>query len=606
MKTELLELRKRMTEKGIDYYIVPSGDYHGSEYLNDFFKTRKYVSGFTGSAGTLLVTQDEAKLWTDGRYFIQAEKELEGSGIDLMKMLEPGVPSIEEELDRILSSDSSSDAAQSEKKKVLGFDGMILDNRRGKAFQEIADKYDVSIDFDNDLVGDIWEDRPSLNGSSIWNLPLSSAGIDYSAKISQVRALMDEAGATHHFITGLAENAWLYNLRGRDVSYTPVFFSFTLISPEEVTLYLLPGTYDECEIPEGVNVRNYFIAKDDIKDLPKDSVLLMDPGSVSYAFFKCVPDNIKILEQLSPITRLKAIKNPVEIESTINAHTKDGVAMVNFIYWLKQFMKGCADGKYSAAPTEIFASDYLESKRREQDGFIELSFDTISGYMDHGAIIHYSATQATDKELKPEGFLLIDSGGQYIDGTTDITRTVALGPLTDKMIECYTAVLKGHIALATSAFTDGFTGAELDQITRAPLKEKGLDYKHGTGHGVGHVLCVHEGPNSISEVGGKDQPIIPGMITSNEPGVYFEGEFGIRIESEILCKLADEQTEDLPAYDFRTITYCPFEPAAINKDALTPEEVDFVNSYHKEVYETLSPHLSPEVAEWLKEECRPL
>lgn len=598
MKKELIELREQMQNFGIDCYIVPSGDYHGSEYLNEYFKTRAFISGFTGSAGTLVVTKDDARLWTDGRYFLQAESQLAGSGIKLMKMLEPDVPTIEEYLEDLFKN--------IELPFTLGFDGMVMDNARGSKFKEIADSHGVKISSDHDLVGEVWKDRPELAGSKIWNLPLYSSGVEYQAKISQVRALMEEAGATHHFIAGLAENAWLYNLRGNDVAYSPVFFSFTLISPKDVTLFILPGSSDECKIPEGVVIKDYFEAKEALSKLKLNAKLLMDPKSTPFAFFEMVSDDVEIIEALSPVTRLKAVKNPIEIEATLNAHKKDGVAMVNFIYWLKTLMKDYAEGKYSAAPTEIFASDYLETKRREQDGFIELSFDTISGYMEHGAIIHYSATQATDKELRPEGFILVDSGGQYIDGTTDITRTIALGPLTNKMIECYTAVLKGHIALATSTFTDGFTGAELDQITRSPLKEKGLDYKHGTGHGVGHVLCVHEGPNSISEVGGKDQPIIPGMITSNEPGVYFEGEFGIRIENEILCKLADEQTQDAPVYDFRTITSCPFEPAAIDKDALTPEELDFINSYHKEVYETLSPHLSPEVAEWLKEECRPL
>ena len=412
---------------------------------------------------------------------------------------------------------------------------------------------------------------------------------------------MEEAGATHHFIAGLAENAWLYNLRGNDVAYSPVFFSFTLISPKDVTLFILPGSSDECNIPDGVVIKDYFEAKEALSKLKSNAKLLMDPKSTSFAFFEMVPEDVEIIEALSPVTRLKAVKNPVEIEATLNAHTKDGVAMVNFIYWLKALMKDYAEGKYSAAPTEIFASDYLENKRREQDGFIELSFDTISGYMEHGAIIHYSATQATDKELRPEGFLLVDSGGHYLDGTTDITRTIALGPLTENMKKHYTLVLKSHIALATVKFPDGVTGAELDEITRRPLAEAGLNYNHGTGHGVGHVLCVHEGPNSISSVAGKDQPILPGMITSNEPGLYFEGEYGIRIESEILCNPTSDGE-----YDFRTITYCPLEREAINKDELTQEELDFVNKYHQEVYETISPHLAPEVAAWLKEECKPL
>lgn len=593
MRKELTDLRTAMRNRGIDCYIIPSGDYHGSEYLNDFFKVRKYISGFTGSAGTLLVTQDEAKLWTDGRYFLQAASELSGSGIDLMKMLEPDVPTIEEHLETIFKNNEKNGY-------TLGFDGMVLDNNRGKKFQEIADKYNVNIDYTHDLAKDIWKDRPPLKGNKIWTLPLSSCGIDFDTKLSQVKHLMKEAGATHHFISGLAENAWLYNLRGNDVVYTPIFFSFTLIGPDAIELFILPDTYDPELIPDGVTIRDYFDITDALKSIPSGSNLLMDPKSVSYAFFKSIPEEVKIIEELSPVTRLKAIKNPIEIESTLNAHIRDGVAMVNFIYWLKHEISK------NTSLTEIDVSDYLEKCRSAQDGFIELSFNTISGYMENGAIIHYSATVETNKPLKPEGFLLVDSGGQYIDGTTDITRTIALGPLSEKMVNSYTAVLKGHIALATAKFHDGFTGVELDEITRKPLISEGLDYKHGTGHGIGHVLSVHEGPNSISKIDGKDQPIIPGMITSDEPGVYFENEFGIRIESEILCKVSDDSTSDDPQYEFQVITYCPLEPGAIDVKKLTPQELEFINSYHQKVYDTLSPHLTPEVSAWLKEECKPL
>ena len=604
MRKVIVELREVMLRHGIDCYIVPSGDYHGSEYLNPYFKTREYASGFTGSAGTLVVTQDDAKLWTDGRYFIQAAEQLADSGITLMKMLEEGVPTVNEYLDELFGLWENENSES--KTRVLGFDGMVLDYFRGASLQEIAAKHGVIINCDLDLVGEIWSDRPELKGSKIWKLPISSAGIESETKLNEVRELMNKSGATHHFIAGLAENAWLYNLRGSDVAYTPVFFSYTLISPDSVELFLLPGSYDEELIPPEVNVRDYFDAIDALKNLPSGTKLLMDPKSTTYAFFKAVPEDIEIIEALSPATRLKAIKNPVEIESTVNAHIKDGVAMVNFIYWLKKKMSDLAAGSNGDADalTEISASDYLEEMRKAQEGFIDLSFDTISGYASDGAIIHYKAVPETDKVLEPAGFLLVDSGGQYIDGTTDITRTIALGPLTDKMIESYTAVLRGHIALATAKFPDGITGAELDEITRAPLKEAGINYNHGTGHGVGHVLCVHEGPNSISSVGGKDQPIIPGMITSNEPGVYFEGEFGIRIESEILCKRVNDS--DDADYDFRTITMCPLEPAAIDISKLTEEELKFVNDYHAEVLRALAPHLDQDVLAWLTNECKPL
>ena len=591
MRKELIALREKMKACGVDAAVIPTGDFHGSEYIHDYFKARAFFSGFTGSAGTLAVTQDWAGLWTDGRYFLQAGMQLKDSGIDLMKMGEPGVPTLTEKLGELLSEGMT-----------LAFDGRVVPALEGEALGSAAASRGAAVNSDFDPAEGIWEERPLLDGKPARLFPLSSSGITYQEKIKEVRALMSRRGAGYHLITGLEENAWLYNLRGDDVKHTPVFFSFTLIGPEETALYVFPGSgITEDTFGGDVTVKEYFDIWDDVRAIPAGASLLVDADRASFSMLRAIPEGVDVIKAPSPATLLKAVKNPVEIGSTRNAHLKDGVAMVEFIYWLKKTM---ADPSYdpSKGLTEISASDYLEARRREKEGCTDLSVDTICGYMSDGAIIHYSATPETDRALEPHGFLLVDSGGQYLDGTTDITRTFALGPVTEKMKDCYTAVLKGHIQLAMAQFPDGVTGVELDKITRAPIRAIGLDYNHGTGHGVGHVLSVHEGPNNISEKRGA-APIIPGMITSDEPGVYLEGEFGIRIEGEILCVALNEKDAQDCDYGFEMLTLCPYEPAAIKKELLTQEELDWLNAYHRHVYEALSPHLSPEIAEWLKTEC---
>ena len=461
MRQQLIDLRQKMQEKGFEAYLIPTTDFHGSEYVNDYFKCRRFVSGFTGSAGTLLVTADEAKLWTDGRYFLQATDQLAGTGIDLMKMGQPGVPTILEYIESTLNDTS-----------VLAFDGRVMDYGFGK---ELETKCNLA--YNQDLVGEIWPNRPQIQPSKIYPLDLSITGETAKSKLARVRQYMRSKGADYHLITQLEDIAWLYNLRGRDVAYNPVFFAFALITQDEDRLYIMDPTYDG-GLP-------YFQTFEDIKTLAPGTILL-DETVVSYAMIKSLPDHVEIISEVNPTSVMKALKNEAEINATKSAHLKDGAAMVNFLYWLKNHI-----GK--EVITEISASDYLESCRRAQDGFYDLSFDTISGYGEHGAIIHYSATPETDKTLEPKGFLLVDSGGQYTDGTTDITRTIALGPLTEEEKTNYTAVLQGHIALDSAKFNAGTTGAELDTITRKPLHALGLDYNHGTGHGVGHLLSCHEG-----------------------------------------------------------------------------------------------------------------
>lgn len=568
MKEELLALRREMGKRGIDAYLVPTTDFHGSEYVNDYFKCRKYVSGFTGSAGTLLVTNDFAGLWTDGRYFLQAEKQLAGNGISLMKINQPGVLSIREYLAENLKPES-----------VVAFDGRVVDADFGKSLET-----DYNIKFDLDLVGEIWEERPALHGNEIYELPLEAVGETAESKLKRLRLAMEEKGADYHIITGLEEIAWLYNLRGSDVSHTPVFFAFSIISRDEDRLYTL---YPIAKVLEGRESLPYFQFFEDIKELKKGS-LLLDTKKASYTLVKSLPENVEIISDVDPVEAMKAVKNQTELRCTENAHIKDGTAMVQFIFWLKSNV-----GK--AAISEISAADKLETLRRQQTGCFDLSFDTISGYMENGAIVHYTPTPDTDRQLRPEGLLLVDSGGQYEDGTTDITRTIALGPLTDEMREDYTTVLKSNLELSMAVFEKGITGSQLDQIARNPLRAKGLDFNHGTGHGVGHILSVHEGPNRISPTGG-DWPILPGMITTDEPGVYKEGAYGIRLENELVCVEKDGSLA------FEPITLCPFDRDAILPEMLSEEERKYLNAYHEKVYRVLESRLETEVRSWLREQ----
>ena len=557
IKERLAALRALMDLNGIDAYLIPSDDDHASEYVNDHFKCREWITSFNGSAGTALVTRDSAYLWTDGRYFLQAEEQLQGTGVDLMKMNEPGVPTIKEKICELaaaqgeLKSGDTDDGAKPSRKFVLGFDGSTMTASDG---EKLASECPVEIACDKDLIGMIWEDRPALEPSEIREFPLSSCGRSFEEKLSDIRSDMAVKGADVLLISDLMEVAWLFNLRGADVLYTPVFYSYAIVTSDKCCLFTLSGAVSE-ELAKsldsrGITLIDYHDTAGTLQLLTGNGeTLWADKSKTSYSLIKGTSD---IIDEPTPIELMKAVKNETEIASTEHAHLKDGVAETKFIYWLKQKTaeiaeSGAASPEYpgvtaSGKLTELTCCDKIASLRHAQDGCFDLSFTTIAGYMSNGAIIHYEPTPESDTEIQADGVLLIDSGGQYIDGTTDITRTIAVGPLTDKLKKYYTLVLKGHIDLAMSRFPRGTTGKELDDIARKPLLDAGLDYNHGTGHGVGHVLSVHEGPNYISNRNG-NQEIIPGMITSDEPGVYIEGEFGIRIESEILCVQADEQPD---------------------------------------------------------------
>ena len=567
MTKQLEELRVQMKKHNIDIYIVPTTDYHGSEYVNDYFKCREYLSGFTGSAGTLAVTQDTAALWTDGRYFLQAEAELSGSGIELMREGMKGVPTLEEYIEALCR----------QKRLTIGFDGRVISAGQGSSFEAMAD-----IVWDTDLAGKVWKDRPEIEPSHIYELDISVTGETCRSKLARVRSKMGDSDFL--LVTRLEQIAWLYNLRGDDVEHTPVFFAFALIGNDTDTLYVMDDSFKR------QNTRPYMQIFDDLKSLRGCSISL-EKSAASYALVRCLHSSVDITDEANPIELMKAVKNDTEIACTRNAHIRDGAAMVKFLYWIKNN----AESRYI---TEISAADYLEECRRQQ-GAYDLSFDTIAGYEEHGAIIHYQAIEQTDVQIKPEGFLLVDSGGQYRDGTTDITRTIALRPVTCDRRYAYTAVLKSNIRLAAAKFGYETTGAELDVIARKPLIDRGFDFNHGTGHGVGHMLSVHEGPNTISRRGDKCC-MAPGMITSDEPGVYFAGEYGIRLENEILCK------EDKNGLCFETITICPFDREAIDVNMLEDDELEFLNRYHGRVYDILKDYLDENEAKWLMKQTEPL
>ena len=599
MRKQLEDLRRLMKDEGIDAYIIPTADFHGSEYVNEYFKCREFVSGFTGSAGTLLVTSQWAGLWTDGRYFLQADEQLCGSGIELMREREPGVPSIDEFLKKEIPQGS-----------CLGFDGRVVSYREAQGYEE-----HFKIRWDIDLAGRIWDtwtgqERPEFCPSPIYDIPLSVTGESADSKLNRVRQAMKEKGADMHLMTSLEEIAWLYNLRGNDVEHTPVFYAFAIIGSQTERLYVLDEGFisdaerkTKADFPETTNILPYYKVFDDLKNLSAGKLLLSEER-ISYAMAKCLPETVEIIDDANPAELMKAIKNRTEISCTKQAHIKDGAAVTQFIYWIKNaVVQGAkpasdAEGKLTAADcdglTEAYAADYLLEFRHRQKGFRDLSFATIAAYGSNGAIVHYSPEQETCAELKPEGFLLLDSGGQYDEGTTDITRTIALGPLTEEMKTNYTLVLKSHIALASARFPEGTTGAQLDKIARKPLYDAGLDFNHGTGHGVGHLLSVHEGPNKISPLGGSSI-IREGMITSDEPGLYLTGQYGIRLENEILCVRGEGGM-----LEFEPITWCPWERKAIMPEMLTETEKSWLNNYHRKVYEKLQPLLDEETADWLK------
>lgn len=589
IKQRIEKIRDLMKEKNIYAYIVPSSDYHQSEYVGEYFKAREFMSGFTGSAGTLIVSMDEVGLWTDGRYFIQAEQELKHSGIKLFKMGEEGVPTIEEYLLEKLPKNST-----------LGFDGRVMSVKEG---QNLANKLafkGINIEYKYDLVNDIWKDRCSLPTEKAFLLDIEHSGESFSHKLSRIRQAMKEKKATTHILASLDDIAWLFNIRGRDVKSNPVVLSYAVICTNSVYLFIDKNKIDEDikhELSkENVQIKGYDEVYEFIKNIGENEVVLIDTSKVNYAIYNNIPSNVQKIEERNPSILFKSIKNEIELKNIRNSHIKDGVAFTKFMYWLKNNI-----GKIDI--TEISATQKLEDLRREQDKFIEPSFSTIAAYKDHAAMMHYSATEESNYKLEPRDLFLVDSGGQYFDGTTDITRTIALGPIHEKIRRDFTNVVRGMIRLSKAKFLYGCRGYNLDILARGPLWEEGIDYKCGTGHGIGFVLNVHEGPNGFRwkvREGIDDTCILEeGMVTTNEPGVYVENSHGIRIENEIVVRKA-EKNEYGQFMDFEVITFAPIDLDAIDESLLLKDERVYLNNYHKQVYDKIAPYLNEEEKQWLK------
>lgn len=590
MREELCCLRERMQEESVDAYLIMTDDFHGSEYVGDYFKSREYISGFTGSAGTLLVRKDCAGLWTDGRYFLQAETQLAGSGITLFRSGQPGVPDLEDYL-----------AEQLADGQTLGFDGRCVMAGYARKLRERLEQKGVRIRNDLDLVGDVWPDRPALSKEPVWQLAERYAGIGVKDKLAEVRQILHKKKADWFLLASLEDICWLLNVRGNDVACTPVVLSYLMMSRDQVFWYVQREAVPEpvqADLQEaGVVLREYGQIYEDASRLPGGVRLLCDENHVNDALISRIAPDVVVVDGENPTLLLKAVKNPVEIANEKAAHIKDGIAVTRFIYWLKTRV-----GREEI--TEISAASRLEMFRREQEDYLEPSFYPILAYGPHGAIVHYSADETSDVSLEPEGFLLADTGGHYMEGTTDITRTIALGPLTEEQKEMYTTVLKAHIRLADAVFLQGAAGVSLDVLARTPLWERGLDYNHGTGHGVGYLLSVHEGPNSFrfrpSAVRGGDHVMKEGMITSDEPGIYLEGKFGVRLENLLVC--AARQTNSYGTFlGFEPLTMVPFDRDAILWDTLSEKELRWLAAYHQKVYESLAPHLSEEERQWLRE-----
>jgi Xaa-Pro aminopeptidase len=589
----LTALREEMKRRNIDIYVVPTADFHESEYVGEHFKARKFITGFTGSAGTAVITLKEAGLWTDGRYFVQAEKQLEGSTVTLYRMAEEGVPAVEEFVKDKLPQGG-----------CIGFDGRTVNGAWGEKFAAIAEKKGGSLSVGEDLIDLIWTDRPELSRAPLFILEEKYSGKSTAEKIKDVRAKMAEKGADVHILTSLCDIAWLLNIRGGDIQSVPVVLSYLVLTKDQCIWFLQEEVVDDAiraYLNENhIETRPYDAIYTYVPTIPESAVVLMNKSGVNYRICNELNKNIQVINKPNPTELMKAVKNPVEVDNTRLAHVKDGVAVTKFMYWLKTNI-----GKIPM--TEISASDYLEARRREQENFIDLSFTTISAYGANAAMMHYSATPESNTGLKPEGFLLVDSGGHYYEGTTDITRTFVLGPISDEMKQHFTAVCRSNMKLANAKFLYGACGLNLDILARGPLWDMGIDYKCGTGHGVGYILNVHEGPNGFR------WKIVPerhdsgvleeGMITTDEPGVYLEGKYGIRTENELVCRKA-EKNEYGQFMEFENITYAPIDLDGIDPEQMSPREKQMLNDYHKKVYEVLSPYMTEEENEWLKKYTR--
>ena len=583
-------LRAALKYKGIDTYIVPSTDPHLGEYTPDHWQIIRWLTGFTGSTATVVVTDNFAGLWTDSRYFIQAEKQLAGSGFGFVK---PDALQRNDFMDFICENARPG--------HEIGIDGRVISTTNFRRLEKRLKNKKVSIHADCDLISGLWDDRPALPVSVAFDHPVKFSGKERSVKISDVREQMRKQNADYHLLTASEDIMWLLNIRGNDLQYSPLLFSYALIGKTQILLFI-----DDGKVPlklasefdnQGIVIMPYDEVTDIVPSVVKGFSVLIDPASTSVALYNSISDRSKIIESISIPGRLKSIKNKTEIENLGNVMIKDGVALTRFFYWF--------DNNHGKLPmTESSLADKLVELRRQQEDFIEPSFATIVAFNENSALPHYTPETGTGVEIGDRGLLLVDSGGQYMGGTTDITRTIPVGITSPGQKRDFTLILKGHISLALAKFPEGTKGYQLDFSARRAMWEAGINYAHGTGHGVGYCLNVHEGPQSISPADNKTV-IESGMLTSNEPAIYREGEYGIRIENLILC-YEDEETEFGQFLRFDTVSLCYIEKSLIDKTLLDRKEIDWLNAYHSEVYDKLSPYLSGEEKEWLKEKTDPL
>ncbi len=589
IKNRLQQLRTAMADKAIDAYIIPGTDPHASEYFADYWKERDWISGFDGSAGTAVIATEKAGMWVDSRYFLQADMQLKDTGFDTMKM---GLP---ETLDIIPWLIQELKSGNRVGVNPLLFSVQAFDNLKTKLNAHGIELISI------DLVQNIWQDRPAMPSNPLFVFDVALAGVESRDKIDIIRQKMKESLADVFIISTLDEIAWLFNIRGSDVDFNPVVTAYAVINQQEAILYIDSKKLNDVSIQylENQNIiyKEYDALEADLRQLSTDARVMIDANKLNQAVYEAIPAVKSIIKQNSPISLLKSIKNETELSGIRNAMLKDGVALTRFFMWLEE---NIASGEL----TEMSISDKLYDFRAEQDLFFGESFSTIAGYGPHGAIVHYRADEQSSSTILPEGLLLLDSGAQFRDGTTDITRTISLGNPTQQQKTDYTLVLKGHIDLATAKFPAGTRGSQLDILARKAMWDRGLNYGHGTGHGVGHFLNVHEGPQNIRM---DENPTIlqPGMFTSNEPGLYRANEYGIRTENLILVVEA-EKTAFGQFYQFETLTLFPIDTTLINKEMLTKEEIDWLNTYHQEVYDKLSPRLNDVEKTWLKAKTQAL
>lgn len=587
----ILKLREKMGEHGIDFYIVPTADFHQSEYVGEHFKARAFITGFTGSAGTAVITTKEARLWTDGRYFVQAAGQLKDSTVELMKMGEPGVPTLLEYLKNEFPENG-----------VLGFDGRVVSMGDGKAYEEIVDKKHGKIIYDYDLIDAIWEDRPALSTEPVFELEEKYTGESAESKLGRIREEMKKNGTTAHVLTTLDDICWTLNIRGNDIDFFPLVLSYMIITLDKADLYVDENKFStELRVQlekDGVVFHPYNAIYEDIKNVNADEALLIDPVRLNYALCNNIPKNVKKVEARNPEILFKCLKNKTEIENIRKAQIKDSVAHVRFMKWLKENV-----GKMTI--TEMSASDKLDEFRVEMGNFIRPSFGPISSYGAHSAMCHYSSTPETNVELKEGELFLTDTGAGFYEGSTDITRTYALGEVPQFMKDHFTLVAMSNLRLANAQFLKGCTGMNLDVLARQPFWERGLNFNHGTGHGVGYLLNIHEGPAGFrfQYREGETDVLQEGMIITDEPGIYIEGSHGIRLENELLVREGEKNEYGQFMY-FDTITFVPMDLDALNPEMMTAEDKKHLNDYHKEVFEKVSPYLNDEEVEFLKKYTR--